>query len=607
METRVQERLQFLNSELGKREFPNAVNDVKRVLDLREDESVEEVYAAHNVHGDTNTKFQQKYKGIPVFNAQIVLSRDDKTGEVGKDAYGHFIQKIDEDVKSTTAEIDEDAALLRVKTMAGDTTIKSTVTNAQVKKYIYIDEEPIKAYLAYHVSYTAVGSGKLKRPTYMIDANEGTVFFDYNNIPSYLVGGVGGNVKMGKYRFGETPKLGKLDVVKNSDGKCELRNKDILVIDMKQTKAIPNLLKPYTYDCNTDIKDEINEGYSPLTDAMYFGAKAFAMFREWANIEMLKYRPVPMLIHYDKELDNAFWDGTHAYFGDGATQFYPQATFDIIAHEMGHGFTGQRSGLIYSKMSGGMNEAFSDMTGEAFELYLDFKKVDWKFDYYSTKGSGTLRWFETPSKDGGSIDVASQYDAEQGPHTTSGVYRKAFYHLATKTGWGIKKAWLVAVRANAIYWKAASTFNEGACGMERAAENLGFNKADVTDAFRIVEVSCSGKIESNVKELKVGVPLTGLSGQAGTETFYQVKLTSLETKLRLSTSGGSGDLKLYVRKGNKPSLSEYDKLSAMEGNTESITIDNAQAGMYTFSHNVRCHHADKNSYSYFKRYFCRNI
>ena len=44
---------------------------------------------------------------------------------------------------------------------------------------------------------------------------------------------------------------------------------------------------------------------------------------------------------------------------------------------MSHGFTQQKSNLEYRKQSGGMNEAFSDMAGEAAEFYMkgsnDFK------------------------------------------------------------------------------------------------------------------------------------------------------------------------------------------------------------------------------------------
>ena len=72
-----------------------------------------------------------------------------------------------------------------------------------------------------------------------------------------------------------------------------------------------------------------------------------------------------MLVHYGKNLDNAFWNGSFVHFGDGGKTFYPTVGLDISSHEISHGFTQQHSGLIYKGQSGGLNESFSDMAGEA--------------------------------------------------------------------------------------------------------------------------------------------------------------------------------------------------------------------------------------------------
>jgi Zn-dependent metalloprotease len=57
-------------------------------------------------------------------------------------------------------------------------------------------------------------------------------------------------------------------------------------------------------------------------------------------------------------------------FSDGYTRFYPLVSLDVTAHEVSHGFTEQNSRLIYSGQSGGMNEAFSDISGEAAEYFM---------------------------------------------------------------------------------------------------------------------------------------------------------------------------------------------------------------------------------------------
>jgi pseudolysin/vibriolysin len=76
-------------------------------------------------------------------------------------------------------------------------------------------------------------------------------------------------------------------------------------------------------------------------------------------------------------------------------------------------------------------------------------------------------------------------------HYSSGVYNKAFYLLATKPEWNTKKAFDVFVLANRAYWTPNVKFNAGACGVEKAANDLSYNVADVTDAFLQVGVSCA--------------------------------------------------------------------------------------------------------------------
>ena len=72
--------------------------------------------------------------------------------------------------------------------------------------------------------------------------------------------------------------------------------------------------------------------------------------------------------HVQSCYDNAFWDGEFINIGDGCSFFYPLSSVDVVAHEVGHGFTSWTSGLIYRGQSGGLNEAFSDMAGTLHKL-----------------------------------------------------------------------------------------------------------------------------------------------------------------------------------------------------------------------------------------------
>jgi M6 family metalloprotease-like protein len=75
-----------------------------------------------------------------------------------------------------------------------------------------------------------------------------------------------------------------------------------------------------------------------------------------------------------------------------------------------------------------------------------------------------------------------------------------------------------------------------------------------------------------------GVPVAGLSGATGSEAVYRIAVPAGATSLAVTTSGGSGDADLYVRRGVVPSGSTAD--CASEGGTtaEQCTIANPAAG-----------------------------
>ena len=80
--------------------------------------------------------------------------------------------------------------------------------------------------------------------------------------------------------------------------------------------------------------------------------------------------------------------------------------------------------------------------------------------------------------------------------------------------------------------------------------------------------------------LSNGVPVTGLSGAAGSALRYTMTVPAGATGLRFVTSGGSGDADLYVRFGTAPTTSSYDCRSIGSTNAETCNITTAQAGTY---------------------------
>ena len=77
-------------------------------------------------------------------------------------------------------------------------------------------------------------------------------------------------------------------------------------------------------------------------------------------------------LNYDRDYQNAFWDGQQMVYGNGDNKIFIDfwRSPDVIGHELTHGVTQHESGLIYEGQSGALNESISDCFGAAFAQWL---------------------------------------------------------------------------------------------------------------------------------------------------------------------------------------------------------------------------------------------
>ncbi|AIY42375.1 Vibriolysin [Collimonas arenae] len=512
-------------------------------------------------NGKVVTRYQQYFQGVPVWDQAIVEQR--AANQVQPAMSGSLLRNIDNDLPSAKPVYAAADVLLQAKSIA-----RAAVTeNEQAKLYVQLGQNNV-AQLIYVVSFVNKSSAKPSRPYYIIDANSGAVLKQWEGIAHYEASGPGGNAKTGQYEYQTGGKYGPLIV----DNNCAMVTPNVITVDLQNGSSGST---PFRFNCPRNTYKAVNGAFSPLNDAHYFGNVVFNMYQAWLNLRPIS-QTLYMKVHYGSNYENAFWDGSAMNFGDGASTFYPLVALDVSGHEISHGFTEQNSGLVYSGQSGGMNEAFSDMAGEAAENYMKGKN-DFLVGADIFKGSGALRYMANPPQDGGSIDNAKNYTSSLDVHYSSGVYNKAFYLLATTAGWSTRKAFEVMADANHLYWTANSTFNQGACGVEKAAANRGYLVADVTTAFNAVGVSCSPG-SSNV--LVKGVPVNGITVASGGSNVYSITVPAGARNLNFQLSGGSGDGDIYAKLGATPSTTTFDAKSDGSSNAESITIGAPGAGTY---------------------------
>ena len=166
---------------------------------------------------------------------------------------------------------------------------------------------------------------------------------------------------------------------------------------------------------------------------------------------------IKQYVHFDKGMDNAYWDGRRMVYGDGDGTVFTSFTsdIDVIGHELTHGVTENEANLDYENQAGALNESFSDIFGIMIKQRFnnqDVKKSNWligekvmigpKYALRSLKAPGTA-YINHPEL--GSDPQPATMDKYQslpdtesgdfgGVHINSGIPNFAFYVTAFNIG-----------------------------------------------------------------------------------------------------------------------------------------------------------------------------
>ncbi|WP_121353400.1 M4 family metallopeptidase [Flavisolibacter nicotianae] len=161
--------------------------------------------------------------------------------------------------------------------------------------------------------------------------------------------------------------------------------------------------------------------------------------------------------------DNAYWDGSAMYYGDGSYYstdgsgtiansygFKPLTALDVSAHELGHAVCQSTANLVYQREAGGINEGFSDIWAACVENFSGLPKLPFLIGEEIYPSVGALRSMQNPKALGDPDTYGGQYwvrvslascplpgnsNDQCGVHYNSGVLNKWFY-LITAGGSG---------------------------------------------------------------------------------------------------------------------------------------------------------------------------
>ncbi|MDQ0956088.1 hypothetical protein QFZ24_010097 [Streptomyces phaeochromogenes] len=164
--------------------------------------------------------------------------------------------------------------------------------------------------------------------------------------------------------------------------------------------------------------------------------------------------PLDATVHYDRDYNNAFWNGEQMVFGDGDGEIFLDFTIpiDVIGHELTHGVTQYTANLAYFGQPGALNESMSDVFGSLIKQYTlgqTAAEADWLIGAGLLAPSVTGKALRSMKEPGTAYDddvlgkdpqPATMDDYVRtgrdngGVHINSGIPNHAFYLVAEALG-----------------------------------------------------------------------------------------------------------------------------------------------------------------------------
>ncbi len=184
--------------------------------------------------------------------------------------------------------------------------------------------------------------------------------------------------------------------------------------------------------------------------------------------------PVSLTVHYGRDYDNAFWDGTQLVFGDGDGRVFGPFTqpVDVLGHELTHAVTEHTAGLRYQGQPGALNESVSDVFAACLKQRLlgqTAAGADWLIGagiFLPGVRARALRDMAAPGtayddpalgrdpQVGHLRDYVDTTDDNGGVHLNSGIPNRAFQLAATLIGgtsWdGAGRVWYDALTGGSV-------------------------------------------------------------------------------------------------------------------------------------------------------------
>src|SRR5262245_24882367 len=393
--------------------------------------------------GRSVIRFQQHYRGIPVFGGELLVHLDRNRNVVATS--GHILPRTRvvtvpsvTSAQATRTAIDAIALTHNVPTQA----LAPSTPRLWIYSETLLGPGQGPAQLVWRMDVVAGGLQPI-RELVLIDAVRGNIALHFNQVETAL---------------------------------------------QRQTFSAANALSlPGTLVCD-EANPSCAGGDAHAEAAHAFAGDTYSFFASRFGRDGITGTgaPIRSTVHYGSEYANAFWNGSQVIFGDAFG--FPLAD-DVVAHELAHGLTQNTVSLFNIHQSGAISESLSDLWGELVDQTNsrgnDGPDVRWLIGE-DIAGLGAVRNMSDPAAFGHPDRMTSPLyqagdDDNGGIHANSGVNNKAAFLMVDGGTFNGQTVVPLGIEKTArIYFEAQT--------------NLLTSSADYEDLFHALFQACSNLV-----------------------------------------------------------------------------------------------------------------
>ncbi len=450
--------------------------------------------------GRKHLRFQQLVNGVPYWGKSVAV-------HLNKNSDVYFFQgRYEPTLKNFNVQ--PELSVSEAKETVRQNFSNAAVLTLDAELMIYSDDQ-VAPLLAYKVD---VASGLDQRWTYFVDAASGAIVHRINNIhfAGELVNASGRDLQGNTKNFNAWFEAGAYYAIDPSFSVVEQHYNPLAVSNPFGDTIIFDARNGDGTSLDYSVSNQLNSGWdAAVVSAISNVYTVYNYFKDSFGRDGIDGKNLNNLVvvHFESDYNNAFWNGAYMVYGDGDGQVFSSLVgcLDVAAHEMTHGVIENSANLIYQNQSGALSESFADVFG----VMVD--RDDWTVGEDCTIASpGFLRDLADPSRGLSSQPAhmseyknlpANEAGDYGGVHVNSGIPNRAAYLMAEGlsaeglgTSIGRAKTEQIFYTALTTYLVASSQFIDARRATIQAAEDkYGAGSADVAaviaawDAVGVIE------------------------------------------------------------------------------------------------------------------------